>query len=44
MAVITHLAAGDVTELMILNSGHWPMEEQPGATIAADRFVLAERT
>jgi pimeloyl-ACP methyl ester carboxylesterase len=28
-------AASDVTEQVIANSGHWLMEEQPAATIAA---------
>lgn len=35
MAVIMRAAADDVTELVIPNSGHWLMEEQPGPTIDA---------
>jgi len=35
MAVIMHAAASDVTGLVIPNSGHWLMEEQPGPTIKA---------
>jgi pimeloyl-ACP methyl ester carboxylesterase len=37
MAVVMRAAASDVTELVIANSGHWLMEEQPAATIAAIR-------
>jgi pimeloyl-ACP methyl ester carboxylesterase len=29
------VVAGDVTPHIIANSGHWLMEEQPEATIAA---------
>jgi pimeloyl-ACP methyl ester carboxylesterase len=32
--------ATDVAELVIPNSGHWLMEEQPTATIAAVRAFL----
>lgn len=35
MAVVMRAAATDVTELVIPRSGHWLMEEQPAATIAA---------
>lgn len=35
MAVIMRAAADDVTELVVPNSGHWLMEEQPGATVDA---------
>lgn len=35
MAVIMRTAADKVTELVVPNSGHWLMEEQPGATIEA---------
>ncbi|WP_198038860.1 alpha/beta fold hydrolase [Skermanella stibiiresistens] len=35
MAVVMRAAASDVTELVIPNSGHWLMEEQPKATVAA---------
>jgi pimeloyl-ACP methyl ester carboxylesterase len=34
--------ATDVTGLVIPNSGHWLMEEQPAATIAAVRGFLAK--
>jgi pimeloyl-ACP methyl ester carboxylesterase len=40
MAVVMRAAATDVTELVIPNSGHWLMEEQPAATIAAVRAFL----
>jgi pimeloyl-ACP methyl ester carboxylesterase len=40
MAVVMRAAATDVTELTIANSGHWLMEEQPAATIAAIRAFL----
>jgi pimeloyl-ACP methyl ester carboxylesterase len=33
-------AAADVTELVIADSGHWLMEEQPAPTIAAIRAFL----
>jgi pimeloyl-ACP methyl ester carboxylesterase len=36
-------AATNVTELVIPNSGHWLMEEQPTATIAAVRAFLSPR-
>ena len=36
-AAVMRNAALDVTELVIPNSGHWLMEEQPEATIAAIR-------
>jgi pimeloyl-ACP methyl ester carboxylesterase len=40
MAVDMRFVATDVTELVIANSGHWLMEEQPAATIAAiSRFL-----
>ena len=35
MAVIMRAAADNVTELVVPNSGHWLMEEQPGPTIEA---------
>jgi pimeloyl-ACP methyl ester carboxylesterase len=35
VAIIMRNAADDVTEVMIADSGHWLMEEQPTATIAA---------
>src|SRR5258708_1872315 len=40
MAVVMRAAATDVTELVIPNSGHWLMEEQPAATIPAIRAFL----
>ncbi len=40
MAVVMRAAASNVTELVIPNSGHWLMEEQPEATIAAIRGFL----
>lgn len=35
MAVIMRAAADNVTELVVPNSGHWLMEEQPGQTVEA---------
>lgn len=35
MAVVMRAAATNVSELVIPNSGHWLMEEQPKATVAA---------
>lgn len=35
MATVMRAAASDVTELVIPGSGHWLMEEQPEATVAA---------
>jgi pimeloyl-ACP methyl ester carboxylesterase/uncharacterized RmlC-like cupin family protein len=40
MAYIMRFAADDVHEVVIVNSGHWLMEEQPEATIAAIRTFL----
>jgi pimeloyl-ACP methyl ester carboxylesterase len=40
MAVVMRAAATDVEELVIPDSGHWLMEEQPAATIAAVRAFL----
>jgi pimeloyl-ACP methyl ester carboxylesterase len=40
-AAVMRNAAVDVTELVIPNSGHWLMEEQPAATIAAVRAFLS---
>jgi pimeloyl-ACP methyl ester carboxylesterase len=40
MAVVMRAAATNVTELVIPNSGHWLIEEQPAATIAAIRAFL----
>jgi pimeloyl-ACP methyl ester carboxylesterase len=36
-------AASDVSETVIANSGHWLMEEQPAATVAAIRAFLDEK-
>jgi pimeloyl-ACP methyl ester carboxylesterase len=43
MAAVMRAAATDVTELVIPSSGHWLMEEQPAATIAAIRAFLDEK-
>jgi len=40
MAVVMRAAATDVQEVVIPNSGHWLMEEQPVATVAAIRAFL----
>ena len=40
MAVVMRAAAADVREMVIPDSGHWLMEEQPKATIAAVRAFL----
>jgi len=40
-AVVMRAAADDVREVVIKDSGHWLMEEQPAATIAAIRSFLA---
>jgi pimeloyl-ACP methyl ester carboxylesterase len=40
MAVVMRVVATDVEELVIPNSGHWLMEEQPAATVAAVRAFL----
>jgi len=42
-AVVMRNAAGNVTELVIPDSGHWLMEEQPGATITAIRGFLDQK-
>src|ERR1700694_5494362 len=41
MAVVMRTAATDVQEMVIPNSGHWLMEEQPKETVAAARRLLA---
>jgi len=41
MATVMRFAATDVTEATIPDAGHWLMEEQPKATIAAVRGFLA---
>jgi pimeloyl-ACP methyl ester carboxylesterase len=43
MADDLRFVAGDVTELVIANSGHWLMEEQPAATVAAIRAFLDKK-
>ena len=43
VAVVMSNAATDVTEVVIADSGHWLMEEQPAATIAAVRTFLSRR-
>ena len=40
MAVVMRAAATDVQEQVIPASGHWLMEEQPAATVAAVRAFL----
>jgi pimeloyl-ACP methyl ester carboxylesterase len=40
MATVMRASATEVTECVIPNSGHWLMEEQPAATIAAIRAFL----
>ena len=42
-AVVMRNAAANVTELVIPSSGHWLMEEQPAATIAAIRAFLTSK-
>lgn len=39
-AALMRNAATDVTEIVVANSGHWLMEEQPAATINAVRSFL----
>jgi hypothetical protein len=43
MAVAMRAAAMDVHELVIVGSGHWLMEEQLVATVAAMRTFLDRR-
>jgi pimeloyl-ACP methyl ester carboxylesterase len=43
MAVVMRAAATDVQGLVIAGSGHWLMEEQPAATVAAIRAFLDRR-
>src|SRR5882757_645229 len=40
VAIVMRNAADDVTEVLIENAGHWLMDEQPTATIAAVRNFL----
>jgi pimeloyl-ACP methyl ester carboxylesterase len=42
MATVMRFVANDVAELVIPNSGHWLMEEQPAATVAAITGFLAK--
>jgi pimeloyl-ACP methyl ester carboxylesterase len=42
MATVMRAAATDVRELVIPNSGHWLMEEQPVANVAAVRDFLRQ--
>jgi pimeloyl-ACP methyl ester carboxylesterase len=44
MAVVMRAAATNVQELVIANSGHWLMEEQPNATVAAIRAFLDRKS
>ena len=43
MATVMRFAASDVTEVVIPDSGHWLMEEQPVATISAVRRFLGTK-
>ena len=43
MAVVMRAAATNVTEYVIADAGHWLMEEQPAATVAAVRNFLGGR-
>jgi pimeloyl-ACP methyl ester carboxylesterase len=43
MADDFRIVAGDVTGVVIANSGHWLMEEQPAATVAAIRAFLTRK-
>jgi pimeloyl-ACP methyl ester carboxylesterase len=44
MAVVIGAGAANVEERVIPNAGHWLMEEQPAATVAAIRAFLDEAT
>jgi pimeloyl-ACP methyl ester carboxylesterase len=44
VAIVLRNAADNVTEVVIANSGHWLMEEQPTATIAAVHNFLDRKT
>src|SRR6476660_1030293 len=44
VAIVMRNAADNVTEFLIGNSGHWLMDEQPAATIAAVRNFLDQKT
>jgi pimeloyl-ACP methyl ester carboxylesterase len=43
MADDIRFVATNVTGLVIADSGHWLMEEQPGATMAGIRAFLANK-
>jgi pimeloyl-ACP methyl ester carboxylesterase len=44
MAVVMRNAAGNVTEAVVPNAGHWLMEESPAATVGIiDRFLADAR-
>jgi pimeloyl-ACP methyl ester carboxylesterase len=42
-AIVMRNAAVNVNELVVPNSGHWLMEEQPAATISAVRAFLDQQ-
>jgi pimeloyl-ACP methyl ester carboxylesterase len=44
MAVVIRATVFEVTELVIPNSGHWLMEEQRAATIAAVRALVDRKS
>jgi pimeloyl-ACP methyl ester carboxylesterase len=44
VAIVMRNAADNVTEVLIANSGHWLMDEQPTATTAAVRNFLDRKT
>jgi pimeloyl-ACP methyl ester carboxylesterase len=44
VAIVMRNAADNVTEVLIANSGHWLMDEQPADTIAAVRTFLDRKT
>ena len=44
VAIVMRNAADNVTEVLIANSGHWLMDEQPTATIAAVHNFLDRKT
>jgi len=44
VAIIMRNAAENVTEVLIENSGHWLMDEQPAATIAAVHDFLDRKS
>ena len=43
MAEVLRFVAADVTAAVIAHSGHWLMEEQPAATMAAIRAFLDQK-